>query len=111
MGFVDDKTRDWLYTHALAFVFPSRYEGFGLPVLEAMIQGSPVISYRNLATQEVAADAIIYADNLLSLSDAVKKLLSYSVGERAELVKIGKDRAELYDWRKTSKTIISSLLN
>lgn len=108
MGFVDDKTRDWLYGHALAFMFPSRYEGFGLPVLEAMSYGCPVISYPNRATVEVANDAPIYAENILEISRAIKSLLDDpTVASR--MSEAGIEQAKDFSWSKTSAQIIDAL--
>lgn len=107
MGFTDDASREWLYEHALAFVFPSRYEGFGLPVLEAMQYGTPVISYKNDATIEVAGELPMYAESALDIAQFASRLLqdSFSDKERKAYV----SHASKYDWAKTSSSI-SSLL-
>jgi glycosyltransferase involved in cell wall biosynthesis len=106
MGFVDDKTRDWLYNHAHAFVFPSKYEGFGLPVLEAMSYGTPVISYDNAATREVAADKPTYAANMLELADAIKGHLgSPTKAQRADNVA----QAKRWSWAKTCSGIFETI--
>jgi len=109
MGFVNDDERDWLYKNALAFVFPSRYEGFGLPVLEAMIHSCPVISYKNGATQEVAEDLPIYVDNAIELGDAILKLMESSKAERDELRRAGVKHAQKYSWQKTASQVLSTL--
>jgi glycosyltransferase involved in cell wall biosynthesis len=109
VGFTDDPTRDWLYEHALAFVFPSKYEGFGLPVLEAMVHNCPVISYPNAATKEVAKEAPLYATNSEEIRDQVVKLLSMSSQKREFLKKSNKQIAEQYDWKNTSEQILRTI--
>ncbi len=100
MGFVGDDQRDWLYRNALAYVFPSRYEGFGLPVLEAMSYGCPVICYRNEATSEVAGNIPLYADSSLQIASSVVKVMT-SGAKRPE--KSGLDK---YSWPKTAAKIL-----
>ncbi len=105
MGFASDETREWLYEHALAFVFPSRYEGFGLPVLEAMQYGTPVISYDNAATKEVAGDYPMYASSSQEIVDYVHTLLKSkgpSDRDRAKMARY----ASSYSWRKTSQSMM-----
>lgn len=74
LGYIDDQTRNWLYTHATAFVFPSIYEGFGLPILEAMRRKTPVIAYGSDAVKEVAGDHILYASGPLGIAHSVNKI-------------------------------------
>jgi len=109
MGFVDDKTRDWLYDNARAFVFPSRYEGFGLPVLEAMSYGTPVISYDNAATKEVAKDCPTYVNDTLGLADAMKKYLNYSLQRLEKEHDRNVAQARKWTWAKTSQVILDKL--
>ncbi len=109
MGFVGDELRDWLYKHALAYVFPSRYEGFGLPVLEAMAHECLVISYKNSATQEVAGDTPIYVENAEDLRVNILKLLSAPAADLKRIRQAGLKQARKYDWAKTSERILSEL--
>jgi glycosyltransferase involved in cell wall biosynthesis len=62
LGYVDDPTLQWLYQHCFAFVYPSLFEGFGLPVLEAMSLGAPVITSRVTSIPEIVVDAGILVD-------------------------------------------------
>lgn len=109
MGFVDDATRDWLYRNALAYVFPSRYEGFGLPVLEAMAHECIVISYKNKATLEVAGNAPVYAEDAGDLQRGIIKVLSMSQKDQKALREAGLAQVRKYDWAKTSRSILTKL--
>jgi glycosyltransferase involved in cell wall biosynthesis len=109
MGFVDDQQRDWLYNNALAFVFPSMYEGFGLPVMEAFSYGCPVISYQNAATKEIAYDLPLYADNPDGLFSAVLQLLNMTASERSGLEHRAIKKAAERSWSETSKEIIQAI--
>ena len=109
LGFIDDKTRNWLYENALAFVFPSRYEGFGLPVLEAMIHECPVISYHNDATLEVAGDAPLYAADIDDLRTAVLDLLAMKDSELSTLRQKSLAQAKKYSWAKTCEQLFIEL--
>ncbi len=107
VGFVDDDTRDWLYRRALAFVFPSRYEGFGLPVLEAMSYGTPVISYDNEATKEVALNEPMYVHDADGIYVAVTQLLGCSKKELQSISNRNKEHVKNCTWEKTSQQVLS----
>ncbi len=109
MGFADDQTRDWLYHHALVFVFPSRYEGFGLPVLEAMSYGTPVISYDNDATKEVALTEPMYVNDAEGVYTAVLQLLESTKKDLAFISQRNKRHARKYSWNKTASFMVSRL--
>ncbi len=108
MGFVDENTRDWLYRHALAFVFPSKYEGFGLPVLEALSYGCPVVSYENAATKEVAGSSLLYVGNSTELEATVLRLLE-GKEDVHRMATAGIKQAQLYPWSKTAKRIFKEV--
>lgn len=109
-GFVDDAVLAVLYARALALVFPSRYEGFGLPVLEAMAAGAPVITTREASLPEVAGEAAMYVDpdDVGGLADAIMHLAANET-TRARLVEAGRARASRFSWRETAARTLTVL--
>lgn len=102
-GFVPgEELPDW-YRAALAFVYPSRFEGFGLPLLEAMASGTPVITSTAPSLLEVAGDAAIAVSphDEQALADAMALLVGQQA-VRAELRRLGPARAAGYSWEQTA---------
>jgi glycosyltransferase involved in cell wall biosynthesis len=95
-GYVPKDELVRLYQQAACLVFPSRYEGFGLPVVEAMACGTPVVAAPERAMQEVAGDAAIFTDDL---ADGVRRALA----DRARLSALGLERAKTFSWRETAR--------
>lgn len=93
-----------LYSSATAFVFPSLAEGFGLPIIEAMQCGCPVITSSVSCLPEIAGDAAILVDpcNVTELSGAMKAMVD-PAGIRLELISRGFDQAKLFSWKNTAK--------
>lgn len=77
LGYVDNNKLQDLYKHAFAFIFPSLNEGFGIPPLEAMKYGTPVIASNKTAIPEVCGDAVLYI-NPFSIEDIKAKILMLS---------------------------------
>jgi len=100
LGRVSDGTLAALYRHATALIFPSKYEGFGLPVLEAMSLGCPVICSRAGSLPEVGGEAVRYSDlTAPAFLSAMQALLSDPVLRDALRAK-GLERARLFSWRR-----------
>jgi glycosyltransferase involved in cell wall biosynthesis len=95
-GYVPKEELVELYQRAACLVFPSRYEGFGLPVVEAMACGTPVVAAPEPALQEVAGDAAIFTSDL---ADGVRRALA----ERERLSAAGLERAQAFSWRETAR--------
>jgi glycosyltransferase involved in cell wall biosynthesis len=104
LGGVDDADLPGLYSGAIACVYPSLYEGFGLPVLEAMQCGCPVITSRDPAIVEVSGDAVIHVDAEDSggLSESMA-LLIQDDERRVALRELGLRRAAQFNWRETAR--------
>jgi glycosyltransferase involved in cell wall biosynthesis len=95
-GYVPKDELVALYQRAACLVFPSRYEGFGLPVVEAMACGTPVVAAPEPAMQEVAGDAAIFTDDL---AGGIRRALE----ERDRLSAAGIERAKSFTWRETAR--------
>ncbi len=108
LGFVTEQEKNWLYAHALAMVYPSVYEGFGLPVLEAMQHGTPVITYDNTSIREIAEDAALYAHDATSIKNIIMQLLA-ETSLRAKFQKRGKNQSAKYIWTSTTRSILNKL--
>jgi glycosyltransferase involved in cell wall biosynthesis len=98
-----------IYAAALALIFPSLYEGFGLPPLEAMACGTPVVCSRRASLPEVVGDAAILVDPLSTdeIRDAMIRIWS-EPGLREKMGKIGADRAKSFTWERTAQQTLAA---
>jgi glycosyltransferase involved in cell wall biosynthesis len=108
---LDDEELTTAYSGAVALVYPSKYEGFGLPVLEAMACSCPVITCPNASIVEVAGEAAIYVkdDNVQELANALCEVQKPSV--RNTLITAGLEQAKKFSWSKMADTVSSALIN
>src|ERR1700716_973767 len=99
-GFVPDEMLPAIYSAAEVLAFPSLYQGFGLPILEAMACGTPVVASRASCLPEVAEGAALMLEptNVEGLSSALEQLLT-DAEQRARLIERGRQRAGKYTWR------------
>jgi glycosyltransferase involved in cell wall biosynthesis len=106
LGYVPDGALPALYSAALAFCYPSLQEGFGLPVLEAMACGTPVVTSSSTALLEIARDAALLVDpyDVGELSAALVRAVT-DAGLRAHLRDAGLERAASYTWEATARTL------
>lgn len=103
-GYVSDQRLFELLDGATAFVFPSLYEGFGIPVLEAMEAGVPVVASRAASLPEVVGDAGILCDpsSVSSIAEALRRVLASSE-LRSQLSQRGVERAARFSWENTAR--------
>lgn len=103
-NFVEDNQLSWLYSHASAYVFPSLMEGFGLPGLEAMSYGTPVVSSSATCLPEVYGPAAHYFNPLdtSDMAEAIDQVLSDDT-IRTRLSKAGYKQIKKYSWKKMAK--------
>jgi glycosyltransferase involved in cell wall biosynthesis len=105
LGHVPDDELPALYAGAEAFVLPSVYEGFGLPVLEAMASGTPVIAADTTALPETCGGAArLVAPDGEALREAVMQLIA-DADERARLRELGLERAREFSWERTAREV------
>jgi glycosyltransferase involved in cell wall biosynthesis len=103
-GFLSDAELKWLYQHCKAYVFPSLSEGFGLPGLEAMVHGAPVVSSNATCLPEIYGDAALYF-NPRDLEDIAQKIDRVLTNEafRQELIERGHKQAANYSWQRMAE--------
>lgn len=109
-GYVSDAQKSWLLRHAFAFVFPSTYEGFGIPLLEAFEAGTPVICSNAACLPEISSGAALEVDPTPpALAEAMDRLV-----RNPELCKkltiLGRNRVKDFSWEKTANIIISAVI-
>lgn len=104
LGYVEEALLPFLYAGASAFAYPSRYEGFGLPPLEAMASGVPVIVSNRTSLPEVVGDAglLIDPDDVDGLRQGLRQLLE-NTDEAARLSHLGLERAARFSWRRCAE--------
>lgn len=110
LGRVSDTELINYYKHALCFVYPSLYEGFGIPPLEAMILNCPVVASDIEVFHEVYGQSVLYADphNDKQIASVIRILLT-NTDLRKELIDKGKKHAQVYSWNNSASKIINIL--
>ena len=109
-GFVPDKVLPALYSAASVFVYPSLYEGFGLPILEAMACGTPVVASNITSMPEVVGDAGLMFDpyDVEEMCKRIYRILS-NEERRNKLIAKGKQRVREFSWEKTAMEVVNVL--
>ena len=108
IGFVDDATRDALYAGAVASAYPSLFEGFGLPVLESMALGCPVVTSAGTATEElVGSDAGVLVDptDVEAIATGIRQIVDDPEGREA-MAQAGRMRARDYTWERAATATV-----
>ena len=110
LDFVEDKDLPSLYRNASCFVLPSLYEGFGLPVLEAMKYGCPVLTSNVSSLPEAGGDAAIYFDpqDADDIKEKIEKVIS-NPKLRSEMIEKGKQQIKKFSWEKTARETLKVL--
>jgi glycosyltransferase involved in cell wall biosynthesis len=107
LGFVPFETLRCFYESAAAFVFPSRYEGFGLPPLEAMACGTPVVTSNVSSLPEVVGDAavLVNPENVFDIARGIREVL-LDQPMREELIRRGHAQAARFSWERTAREVL-----
>ena len=107
-GYIDEKDKRFVFAAAQAFIFPSLYEGFGIPVLEAMSQKVPVLASDIPSLKEIAQDSALYFDTA-SIADFSQKLYDICVNNnlRAELIQSGMARISFFSWKNSAQKMLA----
>jgi glycosyltransferase involved in cell wall biosynthesis len=111
-GWVKEADLPYIYNGAIAFVFPSRHEGFGIPVLQALACGVPVAASYITPLREVGGDGALYFDpcDTDSISGALQKI-TMDKNLREELVAKGYDRVKSFSWKRTAEETLKEIDN
>lgn len=112
LGFVDDMQLNLLYNRAHCLIYPSAYEGFGIPVLEAMRAGCPVVGVKCKAVEEVAGQALILSEDSsdpVALATAIERL--YELGTRERLKALGMTRSHEFSWDRCFEQTVAIYRN
>ncbi|HRY27758.1 MAG TPA: glycosyltransferase family 1 protein [Candidatus Moranbacteria bacterium] len=107
-GYIDEKDKRLVFAAAQAFIFPSLYEGFGIPVLEAMSQKVPVLASDIPSLKEIAGQGALYFDTT-SVADFSQKLYDICVNNdlRAQLIQSGMARINFFSWKNSAQKMLA----
>lgn len=105
IGFIPDEDLPYIYNNASVFVYPSFYEGFGIPVLEAFNSGVPVIVSKNSSLIEVGEDSVMYIDpnSMQTIINALEKIQDKKLREK--LISKGYNQAKKFSWEESAKKL------
>ena len=109
LGYVNDELKEKLYKNAIAYVYPTLYEGFGLPVLEAMLNRSPVITYNNSSLYEVGGNHAFYADGWWGIKVQVENILTMSEAQKEEYLTRAYNHAKKFTWDSCTEKVYRML--
>jgi glycosyltransferase involved in cell wall biosynthesis len=107
--FASEESFGSLYNNAIAFVYPSEYEGFGIPILEAFAYGCPVMLNDASCFPEVGGDAVIYFKMRQGYSDFYDQfeyLYSMNAQDRSALIEKGRQRLQCFSWEKSARALL-----
>ena len=106
-AYADEQELQALYQNAVAFIYPSAYEGFGIPILEAFLCGCPVFLNNASCFPEVGGDAAMYFDinSRGDLADHIEAFLQAPEQDRTDLIARGRERARLFSWEESAKEL------
>lgn len=105
-GYISNEEKEAFFKNTIAFVYPSLYEGFGIPILEAMKNGAIVITSNNSSLPEVGGKSAFYLNNVhdeTELSRLIEKCLNLSDQERKEIIEEGYQNVKKFTWEKCAK--------
>jgi len=107
IGYIDEREKQALYMHARAFIYPSMYEGFGFPVLEALACGTPVIASNRTSLSDVGSTGAILVNplNMHQLQKAMETLVTDDI-QHAQLSKEGRAHATTYSWNRAASDLV-----
>ena len=110
-GFVSQKELIELYRKALVFVYPSYYEGFGFPVLEAMACGTPVVSSNASSLPEVGSEAVVYVDpfDVESIVGGIQKVLNFDGSNYQRVIQQGLEQSSKFSWQTCARETLQVL--
>jgi glycosyltransferase involved in cell wall biosynthesis len=109
-GWIDHETLPAFYALAEALVLPSLYEAFGLPLLEAMTSGCPIVTSNRYATAELACDAAVLVDpeEVESIAEGMRRVVT-DQNLRQQLIRAGRERAKDFSWEKCARETLKVL--
>lgn len=110
IGFIDEAQKRTVIEQSLAVVYPTLYEGFGLPLLEAFAYGSPIITYKNSSVPEVGGEAALYAQDINELIAHIQTLKDDQL-YRKNIVAAGKKQVKKFSWERTAQETLQYIKN